>query len=446
MSNKKRHPDRKHLKEEERAFIAESLGMNMKFKEIGAALGKDPGTISREIRTNRMFKSASNFTGRKNLCIHRKACAINDACPPYEMNAWRCRDYCWRCNYRNCNDICRRFEKEVCRTLTGAPYVCNGCEKKRICRLEKYYYKAVTAQRLYEQRLSSSRQGINMTEEEWIELDNFVTPLIKRGQPVSHIYNTAKGKMTCSRSTLYRYVASGVLSLKNIDMRRVVKYKRRKQKLRIRRKRPYGLIGRMYTDFLIFISENPHLHVWEMDIVEGKKSDRQALLTLFSRTTKLMLIFLLAEKRQENVIYALDTLEEQCGIGLFKAVFQVILTDNGSEFMDFQDIELSAFDESKRTWLFYCDPYSSYQKPGIEKNHEYIRYVLKKGTSFDDLSWYDVFVLSSHINSVARDSLDGLCPIKAFLRDYDLPLLNHVYLDYIDPLEVNLTPGLILDR
>jgi IS30 family transposase len=284
-----------------------------------------------------------------------------------------------------------------------------------------------------------------MTEEEWVALDNFVTPLIKRGQPVSHIYNTVPEKIPCARSTFYRYVSSGVLSLKNIDMRRVVRYKRRKKPV-VRRKRPYGLIGRMYSDFLIFTGENPHLHIWEMDTVIGKKSDEKVMLTLFSRTTRLMLIFLLPEKTQGSVIFALDMLEEQCGVGLFQSVFQVILTDNGSEFMDYASIERSAFDESRRTWLFYCDPYSSYQKAGIEKNHEYIRYVLPKGTSFDDLSWYDVTMLASHINSVARDSLDGLCPIKAFERDYDPPLLNHVYLMHVNPLEVNLTPDLLLDR
>ena len=205
------------------------------------------------------------------------------------------------------------------------------------------------------------------------------------------------------------------------------------------------MTGRMYSDFLIFISENPRLHVWEMDLVEGRKGG-SVLLTLFSRPTKLMLIFLLPDKTQLSVIRALDSLEEQCGLGLFNSVFQIILTDNGSEFMDYLDIERSAFNESKRTWLFYCDPYSPYQKPGIEKNHEFIRYVLPKGSNFDELSWYDVLTLASHINSVARDSLDGLCPIKAFLRDYDLPLLDHVYLDHVQPSEVNLTPGLLKDR
>ena len=442
MPNKREHPNGKHLTEEDRGFIAEALGMNMTFKDIGTALHKDPGTISREVRTNRVFKSVSNFSERPNLCVDRKTCDKDHLCSTWEWGK-HCRRGCRHCAL--CNDLCKHFEKEVCRTLTGAPYVCNGCRKRTSCRLEKYYYKAVTAQKLYARRLSSSRQGINMSEEEWVALDNFVTPLIKKGQPVSHIYNTAPDKMPCSRSTLYRYVDSGVLSLKNIDMRRVVRYKRRKPKRGIRRK-TRGLTGRMYTDFLMFTVENPNLHIWEMDIVEGKRGDEKALLTLFSRPTKLMLIFLLPDRTQGSVVFALDMLEEQCGTGLFHAVFQVILTDNGSEFMDYHGIERGFFDEIRRTWLFYCDPYSSCQKAGIEKNHEYIRYVLKKGTSFDDLSWYNVAMLASHINSVARDSLDGLCPIKAFQRDYDLPLLEHVYLVYIDPLEVNLTPELLLDR
>ena len=107
--------------------------------------------------------------------------------------------------------------------------------------------------------------------------------------------------------------------------------------------------------------------------------------------------------------------------------------------MDATALEQSTFSDGGRTKLFYCDPYSSFQKGGIEKNHEYIRWVLPKGRSFDDLTWYDVALLASHINAIARDSLDGITPYKAS----DPSLLNRVDLMYIEPTEVNLTPSLL---
>ena len=42
-------------------------------------------------------------------------------------------------------------------------------------------------------------------------------------------------------------------------------------------------------------------------------------------------------------------------------------------------------DGSKSTTIFYCDPYCFWQKGACEKNHEYIRYIRPKGSSFADL-------------------------------------------------------------
>lgn len=437
MAMKKNKPNGKHLTEEDRAYIAEALQMGMTLKEIGKSLVKDPTTIAKEVKMNRVFKDASHFNASAiNLCLHRKDCKEAYICLPEEQDR-HCLYGCMNCEY--CNQLCRKFEKEICPSLSKAPYVCNGCRKKSGCRLEKYYYKAVTAQRRYEERLRTSRQGVHISEEEWIALDNFVTPLVKRGQPISHIYSIAGDRMPCSKSTLYRYVDTGILSVKNLDLRRVVRYRKRRSRP-APRNHP-SRKGRTYLDFRAFVEDNLHLHVWEMDTVIGRKGGK-ALLTLFSRRTKLMLIFLIEEKTGSEVCFALDYLEERCGSGTFQSTFQVILTDNGSEFLDADSIERSIFFDIRRTKLFYCDPYSSYQKGGIEKNHEYIRWVLPKGKSFDDLTWYDVALLASHINAVARDSLAGLNPYKAI----DPSLRNHVDLMYIEPTEINLTPSLLRQR
>jgi len=438
MSKKKIiKPSGKHLTEEDRAFIAEALQINMPFKEIGEGLAKDPSTISKEAGANRVFKQAGHLVDKgPNLCVHKKGCEEAYLCAP-EYRGKLCISGCKRC--ARCNEVCKKFEKEECPALKKAPYVCNGCKRKSACRLEKYYYKAVTAQRKYEQRLRVSRMGINIGAEECMELDNFITPLIKKGQPIPHIYNSAADKMPCSKSTLYRYINSGVLSVKNIDLRGLVKYKPRKKKLLPKANKSRK--GRTYADFLQFIEENPDLHVWEMDAVEGKKGG-SVLLTLFSRETKLMLISHVMSNTQNEVPASLDYLEEQLGTGLFFRTFEVILTDNGSPFLNANVIETSFREPVRRTFLFYCDPYSSFQKGRIEKNHEYIRWVLPKGSGFDDLSWHDIALLASHINSVARDSLDGPAPYKA-MENLNPTLLEKVYLMPIHPYDVTLTPGLL---
>ncbi|MDR0287885.1 MAG: IS30 family transposase [Clostridiales bacterium] len=438
MSRKKTiTPNGKHLTEDDRAFIAEALQINMTFKQIAKQLCKDATTISKEIRTNRVYKQANCFMENgANLCVYRKTCMQSYICAP-ELRGKHCISGCSKCMY--CTDACKVFEKEECPNLKKAPYVCNGCKRKSACRLKKYYYRAVTAQRKYDQRLRVSRMGLNISAQECMDLDNFITPLVKKGQPLSHIYNSCTDKIPCSKTTLYRYVNSGALSIKNIDLRSVVRYKPRKKKYIS--KPTYSREGRTYLDFTGFTSDNPQLHIWEMDVVEGRKGGK-ALLTLFSRETKLMLIFLLEQNTQDEVLATINFLEEQIGPSLFFKTFQIILTDNGSSFLNPNELEFSFLSNKRRTWIFYCDPYSPYQKGAIEKNHEYIRWILPKGSSFDDLSWHDVALLASHINSIARDSLDGLTPFAA-MKGCDPSLLDRVYLTPIHPNEVTLTPDLL---
>ena len=287
VPKKTNKPNGKHLLEEDRAFIAEALQMNMTFKDIAAHLTKDPTTIAKEVKTNRAYKGVPNFADNAlNLCVSKKTCEEAYLCAP-EYRGRHCTSGCRVCSH--CNDVCKKFEKEECPSLAKAPFVCNGCNKKRACRLEKYYYRPVTAQRRYEQRLHTARMGILIGEDECMELDNFITPLVKKGQPLSHIFNTCPDKIPCSKSTLYRYVSSGVLSLRNIDLRGVVRYKPRKKKQAP--KDTTSRKGRTYLDFQGFVADNPSISIWEMDIVEGKKGGK-VFLTLFSRETKLMLIFL----------------------------------------------------------------------------------------------------------------------------------------------------------
>lgn len=59
---------------------------------------------------------------------------------------------------------------------------------------------------------------------------------------------------------------------------------------------------------------------------------------------------------------------------------------------------------------YYCDPYSSYQKPNVELNHEFIRKILPKRKSFDELEQSDISLMMSHINSYSREKQDTSKP------------------------------------
>ena len=118
------------------------------------------------------------------------------------------------------------------------------------------------------------------------------------------------------------------------------------------------------------------------------------------------------------------------------------MTDNGCEFADPELFE-KGLDGSQRTRLFYCEPRHSEQKGGLEKNHEYIRYVLPKGTSFDQLTQEHVLLMINHINNTTRPKLHGMTPMKKALLSFDKNAMAKIGLRLIPPDEVSLKPMLL---
>jgi IS30 family transposase len=276
-------------------------------------------------------------------------------------------------------------------------------------------------------------------------LDDLISPLLMQGQSLAHIYAFHGHEIPCCRKTLYNYIDQGVFTARNIDLRRRVRYKckPRKKGTRISLAAKEFRIGRTYEDFQRYIAEHPDVPVVEMDTVEGgKENSTQTFLTMIFRNCHLMLIFILAEKTQDCVIGVLDTLCEKLGIRVFQELFPVILTDNGVEFQFPARLECDENGEI-RTKVFYCNPNSSWQKGMIEKNHEYIRYVIPKGDSLDPFDQTDVTLLMNHINSEARDSLNGCTPFKLSQLLLNNKLHSLLKLMEIPADQVTLKPSLL---
>ena len=179
-----------------------------------------------------------------------------------------------------------------------------------------------------------------------------------------------------------------------------------------------------------------------MDTVEGRKGGK-VFLTLLFRESKFMLIYLMENKTMKCVEEAFKKIKEAVGIEIFKKVFEVILTDNGSEFFNPISIEKDEENEKIVSHVFYCDPGASWQKGAIEKNHEYIRYILPKGSSFDELTQEKANILMSNINSTSRDILNGQTPYNAILLKLDEEIVNKLGVIKIQTDEVNLSPKLL---
>jgi IS30 family transposase len=308
--------------------------------------------------------------------------------------------------------------------------------------MQRRFYSSKYANDNYRKTLVSSREGINQTPESIQRMNDLLTPLLKENkQSIAHVYATHAEELGCSRRTLYTYISEGVFEVRAIDLRRAVRYKKRKSPTQCSsRDRSYRQ-GHNYEDFLKYTKEHPGVSVVEMDCVEGVKGGK-VFLTMLFRNCHLMLMFLLDHQDQECVSEVFVWLETVLGVEVFQKLFPVILTDGGSEFAGREDLEISC-DGRKMTNIYYCDPYCFWQKGILEKNHEYIRYVLPKGSSFDDLTGDQVRMLMNHINSEKRDSLNGHSPYELSLLLLDNALHESMGLIEINPDDVCLAPALL---
>jgi len=425
--------NQKHLTLENRILIEKSLDLGMKLYSIAQTLSKDPTTISKEIKAHRSLLIRNEYNRAINRCIYRKQCTEKNSC----LRSVPCKDLCRLCSL-NCNKHCNKFVKDECSRLNHSPYVCNGCSDKHGCRYDKYYYRSNIAHSQYRTILSSCREGINLSKEALADLDAIITPGVLKGQSIAHILASHKERIPCSSRTIYSYVEHNQLSIKNLDLPRKVKYKPRKKGKTIR-KDPSWKEGRKYDDF---IKLGYMTGIVEMDTVVGIVSDSKCLLTLYFRDLHFMIAILLSDKTQSSVTNALNLLESDIGSCTFFNFFPVILTDNGSEFMNPNLIEIG-ISGLQRTNVYYCNPGASWQKPGVEKNHEYIRYILPKGTSFETLTQEDVSLMMNHINSTARASLNGLTPIELAIRLFGKNTLDKLSIQKINPEDVTLKPQLL---
>ena len=432
----------KHLTLDDRIMIQKALKSGQSFVDIATLIGKDPSTVSKEIKAHMTIKETGTRSRGFNPCALRNKCIktgiCKEDCIPSGMS-WHYELYCAMCS--KCNQVCPDFAEEKCTALTKAPHVCNACHSIRSCTLQKQVYDAKEAQKAYESMRSESRQGIDLTPEELARLDDIVSPLVKKGQSIHQICINNADLIMVDERTIYNYIDSGVLSVSNMDLPRKVRYKKRKAKKPVRVDKKCH-IGRTYKDFLAFMEEHPDYSVVEMDSVEGKRDSTKVLLTLFFRSSTCMLAFLRDANTARSVTGIINDLYCCLGREQFCKMFQVILTDRGSEFTDPASIEFDA-DGNRRTYVFYCDPQRSDQKGSIEVTHEFIRRILPKGSSFASLTQDKVQLMMNHINSYTRKKLNNRSAHQLFSFFYGEEVASALKMQAIPANEIILKPELL---
>ena len=355
----------KHLTLSDRNDIQLGLERGETFKAIAQLILKDPTTVSKEVKRNKQIRDSTSN---------------NLPCP----------------------------------LLDKAPFVCNGCPKRRQnCGYQKIFYLAKQAQKQYEQTLVEAREGTPLNSQTFWDMDKIISEGVKKGQHIYHILKTHN--LDVSSSTVYRHIRKGYLSIAPIDLTRAVKFKERRTS-NLPSIPKEAKKGRSYVDFQNYLALN-QLNSWlEMDTVMGRTGDK-VLLTFNLSFCNFIFARLLENKTALEVtkhLYDIKNTLHEADKDFFQ-LFPVILTDNGGEFARVKDIEMDIRGEIK---LFFCDPNRSDQKGRIEKNHTLIRDILPKGTSFDNLTQEDINLVCSHVNSVKRAALNGKSAYELFAFTY----------------------------
>ena len=392
----------KHMTLDERLEIQDCLNHGMTFKAIAQRIGKDQTTVSKEVKKH-LTQEASTVSR-----VDRNGTAKNPICP----------------------------------SLLKAPFVCNPCKKRHVrCAFQKQLYHAKAAQYAYESLLCEAREGIPLNKEAFYEMDRVVSNGIKRGQHLYHIMKT--NNLGISKSSVYRHLHRGYLSVNKLDFPRVVKFKLRKAKA-VESIPKAAKLGRTHEDFLFYINEND-ISTWvEMDTVIGRVGGK-ALLTLDFTFCNFMAALLLEDKSAAQVTEKIRQLKSAFAAhGLrFGDILPLLLTDNGGEFANVGAIENTLSGDGRETLLFFCDPYQSSQKPKVEKNHTLFRDIVPSGKSFDDFSQETVNLIFSNINSIKRKSLNGKTPYAVFTFAYGEEIAAILGISPIPADRVSQSPGLL---
>ena len=417
MNNLTRKATNTHFLLETRLIIEERLNEGKSISEIARELQRNRSSIQREIQRHSKYAFPSIFNNY-HPCTKSETCGLK----------------CIEC-YRSCYNL----EIKLCPKLISSPHVCNSCTSKKGCRHVKIYYKAIEANLEYLSAWKEDRKKLHYTNKELEILNNDFKALFFQTRSIYHTVEFFNEQgYSFAPTSIYRQIRNNQIEIPLEWLIRPRKTSSSSSKDKSYKK--INIDGHTFEDYISYKENNPNDIEMQMDTVEGVKGANQAaILSLQIVPIKFLLLFKLSSKTFEYVLSQLKTLEGFLTKEVFSNLFKILLTDNGIEFYDITTICESFPDIN----LFYCHPYSSYEKGEIENNHELLRRIIPKGVSLNIYTQEDFNLISSHVNSLRRKELDGQCPFDLIEQYIPKEILANLGMNKIEASKVILNPYLL---
>lgn len=137
--------------------------------------------------------------------------------------------------------------------------------------------------------------------------------------------------------------------------------------------------------------------------MEGKKADQDAISTTIERLTRLTLL----EKVKAHSSDSKATSLVKRLSGFPEKLRQTITQDNGKE-----NSKYTYITQELSMKVFFCHPYSPWEKGTVENTNGRIRKFLPKGIRLDDISVKQIREIEIRLNSTPRKCLNYLTPYE----------------------------------
>ena len=405
--------EKKRIGHDDRINLQAAIAKGLTLAQAAKLLGKSRSTVYREILNNAIVKEC------RHTCSHCRKSCLQAKRPPFQHGR------------------CPLFEARECGRWKSWPYCCNGCPESRFCSDRKRYYDCVDANSLSIGKRHEPRVYKGISDAEVAKMDSIVSEGVLKGQSLHHVWESdAELRDICCERTVRRYVYAGYLSVKAHQLPRYVRYS---HKYDYSEKKPVNvarMLGRTYSDYRMYVESHPEANLWQYDSVEGKATDKKAILTITYPEFRFQFGYLISKGNAQSVLRKLKTLRKLLGAD-YAAAFECNLSDNGPEFAGFHGIE---------EWgvrAFFTNPYRSTDKASCERNHEFIRYVIPKGRSLDGLTQEKVETLFSHVNSYVRGSNENRTPYDLMAARFGEGFMEAIGVKRIPAKDVLLKPSLL---
>lgn len=151
------------------------------------------------------------------------------------------------------------------------------------------------------------------------------------------------------------------------------------------------------------VDEKKRYGDWESDTVEFQKKLKSPYLSVqYERKSQLIRMHKVANKSAEETKEAIIKTAES----MPNDIFQTITFDNGTE--GAKHVELKEYYPGIQT--YFCDPYCSWQKGGVENANKLIRQYLPRSINLNELTDKDIYVIQEKLNDRPRKGLNYQTP------------------------------------